>query len=410
MTKFRFRWILSWAVVFLVFYSVECRAQEEKRRSAGYYFRVGEVQLGKHNWSGARDAFDACLREDPFYADAYYSRALVHEHFDSLDRAVTDYNIYLEFRPEHHEALFSRAQIRMRLGQDDLAKADLLKLLSLPPGATTAIFYRQNFHTGAVDQMFTSKGADKGYIYNALGLVDVKLKNYDEAIQYFDSSLAKAPGDPDVLVNRGTAREKKLDTLGAISDYKKALIYNPQHAVAKHNLGVISKGQNLDAMNTQLLDEAIEENPNMPFTYAERAYLHFKKGDYPKALADYDQAIERDATEPDWFVNRGLVKEKMKDLKGAFSDYTEAIRLQNDFGMAWLNRGNLLARQGRLNEALEDYSVAIIHSPEYGSAYFNRAMVLNQMKQGDLACRDMHTAERLGIKVDPKVWKSICGN
>lgn len=413
MTKFRFRWIFSWVVVFPGFYFAECYGQQEKRHSADYYYRVGEVQLEKHQWNEARQFFDACLRENPLYADAYYSRAMIHEHFDSLDRALTDYNIYLEFRPDHHEALFSRAQLRMRLDQNELAKGDLLQLLSLPPGATTAIFYRQNVHTRTVDQMFTSKGADgshKGYIFNALGLVEVKLGSYNRAIQYFDSSLLVAPGDPDVLVNRGIAKEKKPDTLAAIEDYKKALILDPQHGVAKHNIAVITKGKKFADIDSKLLDEAIEENPNVPYSYAERAYLNMQNGNYSKALDDYNHAIALDKTEPDYFLNRGLVKEKLKDTPGAYSDYTAAIRLKNNYGLAWLNRGNLLAKTGKLHEAIEDYSVAITHSPEYGSAYFNRAMVFNRLKQGDLACKDMHTAEELGVKVEPKVWKSICGD
>jgi len=415
--KFPFRGILLSVVTFFGLYSFDCEAQEarqpdatEKRRSASYYYRVGEVQLEKHNWLEARNSFDACLRTDPLYADAYYSRAIIHEHFDSLDRALTDYNIYLEFRPDHHEALFGRAHLRMRLDQYELAKGDLLKLLRLPPGETTTVFFRQDAYSGAVDKVFTSKGIEKTYVFNALGMADTRMGNYDEAIQYFDSALRSSPNDPDVFVNRGMAKEKKRDTTAAIADYQRALFFNPQHAVAKHNLGVIGKGKDLTKVDSKLLDEAIEENPNMPFAYSQRAYISFQKGDFAKAIKDYDRAISLDATDPEYFLNRGLAKEKLKDQQGAYSDYTNAIRLQNDFEKAWLNRGNLLAKLGQLNEAVEDYSVAIVHSPEYGSAFFNRAMVLNRLHQRDLACKDLQTAERLGVKVEPKAWKSICGN
>jgi tetratricopeptide (TPR) repeat protein len=388
-------------------------AQGEKRHSAGWYYRTGETQLEKHDWLGARESFDACLREDHLFVDAYYSRAMVHEHFDSLNRALTDYNIYLEFRPTHHEALFSRAQLRMRMGQNELAKTDLLALLSLPPGETTAIFYRQNVHTGTVDQVFTSKGTQgshKSYLFNALGLADVNLGVYDEAIQFFDSAIRVSPRDPDIFVNRGTAKEKKLDTLGAIEDYKRALMLYPEHAVGKHNLAAITRGKSYKDIDSKLLDEALEDNPALPFTYAQRAYQNLESGNYAKALEDYDKAIALDKKQADYFVNRGLVKEKLKDPQGAYADYTAAIRLQSDYAMAWLNRGNVSARAGKLKEALEDYSAAITHDPEYGSAFFNRAMVLNRMKQGDLACKDMHTAERLGMKVTPAEWKSVCGN
>lgn len=417
MTKFRFGGILLWVVLFFNFPGVTSQAQDdgrtesgEKRRSASFYYRVGEVQLEKHKWSEARESFDACLQRDPLYTDAYYSRAIVHEHFDSLNKALTDYNIYLEFNPDHHEALFSRAHVRMRLDQYDLAKADLLKLLNLAPGATTAVFFRQDAYTGAVDKVFTSKGSDKAHIFNALGMSDIKIGNYDEAIQYFDSALYSSPNDPDVLVNRGMAKEKKLDTAAAITDYQKALRINPQHAVAKHNLSAISKGRDMSDLNSKLLDEAIEDNPNMPFAWAERGYTNFQKGNYPKALEDYDRAIALNAKEPEYFLNRGLVKEKLKDQRGAYNDYTAAIRLQNDFEKAWLNRGNLLAKQSKLQEAIEDYSVAISVAPEYASAFYNRAMALHRLQQRDLACKDLETAERLGARVEPKAWKSICGH
>lgn len=407
MTKFRFWGILLGSLVLCV---LGARAQEEKRRSASYYYHVGEVQLEKHDWLAARDAFNSCLRADPMYTDAYYSRAIVHEHFDSLNQALTDYNIYLEFKPEHYEALFGRAQLRLRLDQNALAKADLLKLLSLPPGPTTGVIWRTDGYTGGVDQVFTSKGAGKGHVFTALGLAAMKLNDFDGAIQFFDSALYLSPNDPDLLVSRGTAKEKKTDTTAAIVDYQKALLYNPGHAVAKHNLSAITKGNKSGLSQAQLLDEAIADNPKLPFAYAERAYVNFRNGNFAKALADYDQAIALDPKEVEYYLNRGLIKEKLKDTEGAYKDYTAAIRIENNYEKAWLNRGNLLAKLGRLSEAVEDYSVAITHVPEYASAYFNRAMVLNRLNKRDLACADLQTAEKLGAKVEPKAWKSICGN
>jgi len=409
-TKFRFCGILLWGVFFATLSAVDCLAQEEKRHSAGYYYRVSEVQVEKHNWPAARESLNACLREDPTYWDAYYSRAIVNEHFDSLNQALTDYNIYLEYRPEHHEALFGRAQVRMRLDQNELARTDFVKLLALPPGETTAVFFRQDVYSGQVDQVFTARGANKSYLYNALGLVAMKLSDFEGAIGYFDSALAISPNDPDLFVNRGTAKEKKTDTTEAVLDFQRALMYNPLHAVAKHNLSAISKGKNIAERDPRLLDEAIEDNPNLPFVYAERAYMNFQKENFSAAVDDYNKAIKLDPAQPEYFLNRGLALEKLKHTNAAYTDYTTAIRLQNNFEKAWLNRGNLLARLGRLNEAVEDYTAAITHSPEYASAFFNRAMVLNRLKKRDLACADLQTAERLGVKVEPRAWKSICGN
>ena len=65
-----------------------------------------------------------------------------------------------------------------------------------------------------------------------------------------------------------------------------------------------------------------------------------------------------------------------------------------------------LVAQGKLNL---DAPVAN-YWPEFASAYYNRAVARNRLQQKDLACDDLRTAERLGLPVDAKVKKSICGN
>ncbi|MEI9921687.1 MAG: tetratricopeptide repeat protein [Bacteroidota bacterium] len=412
MTKFRFRGILLWTTLFSGLYGADCHAQDtktERDRSASYYFRVGEVQLEKNQWLEARNSFDACLRKDHTFADAYYSRAIVHEHFDSLNQALTDYNIYLEFHPDHHEALFNRSQIRMRLDQYELAKSDLQKLLRLPrSGETTQVFFRQDQYAGQVDKVFTMQGGEKGYIYNAIGLVDLELDNYEEAIKYFDSAFLSSPHDPDLFVNRGIAKERKRDTVAAIADYQRALMFNPQHAVAKHNLATIGKGKDLAKVNAGLLDEAIDDSPNMPSAYAQRAYSNFQKGNFAKALEDYDKAIALDDSEPEYFLARGMTHERLNDPQKAYDDYSAAIKLKENFDKAYLNRGNILIKLELFKEAVDDYTNAIKYSPNNSSAYFNRALAFSYLNQGEVACDDLIKSAQLGAKVPSDIKQNIC--
>jgi tetratricopeptide (TPR) repeat protein len=408
-TKFRFWGNLLLAVPFFVLYGVDCGAQETKGRSASYYYRVGEGQMEKNEWLEALNSFNSSLRKDHAFVDAYYSRAIVHEHLDSLNQALTDYNIYLEFRPDHHEALFNRSQVRMRLGQYELAKGDLVQLLHLPRGGeTTQIFFRQDPYAGQVDKVFTMQGAGKGHIYNALGMVDMDLENYDEAIRYFDSAFISSPRDPDLFVNRGIAKERKHDTTAAIADYQRALMYNPQHAVAKHNLALIGKGRDLTKLNASLMNEAIEDAPNMPSAYAQRGYSNFQKGNFKEALKDYDKAIALDATEPEYFLARGMTRERLKDPQRAYDDYTAAIKLKEDFDKAYLNRGNILIKLELFREAVDDYSNAIQYSPNNSSAYFNRALAFNYLNEKAVACEDLGKAEKLGAKVPSDIKQNIC--
>lgn len=380
---------------------------QERQRTALQLFRDAEVYVGSHRWEQALEALDACLSRDPSIIEAYFLRATVREHFKLDEEALTDYNIYLELRPNNTEAIFARAQLRYRLAQYEGARDDFMKLTYLPNSETTTIFFQQGAYGGGTTKVFTLQGAEKAYLFNYLGMTETQLGNFKEAIEWLDSAISQVDGDPDLYVNRGLAKEKSNDAPGAMRDYRQALRIDPGHAVAKHHQAGMSKTEH-PASSAALLDEAIADNPAMPFAWADRGYWRMEQGLYKQALTDYNEAIRLNPNDHEYFLNRGLIREKLSDADGAYGDYTQAITLRPAFDKAWLNRGNLLLRRGKLLEAVEDYTVAITYNPSYSSAYYNRAIALGRLNQNDPACNDLKTAEVLGATVDAKVKRQIC--
>lgn len=399
-------------VVTLVVLIVSCiysQAQPDRYpRTAVACFELGEVFAENQEWEKALGAFNECLRLDPSFADAFYARGLVSEHFAQWSDALTDYSIYVDLRPDHTEAIFNRAQLRYKLQLYTLAKEDFQKLLTLQKGETSTVFFRQQAFNAGVDQIFTAQGIGKAYLFNWLGLTETVLQNYSVAIIHFDSALRLSPRDPDLYVNKGIALAKSNEPERAILEYTKALQLNPQHALAKYNINALQK------MNGQLtpgmLDSAIVDNPTMPFAYAERAYERMRQGNYKDALDDYDAAIRINPNEPDYFLNRGLVKEKLKQYDAAYNDYSKALTLNEQYEMAWLNRGNLLYKQLKLQEAIDDYTAAITFYADYAAAYYNRALAYQKLQQLARACADLQQAEKLAMKIPPALKLKVCGN
>jgi tetratricopeptide (TPR) repeat protein len=62
----------------------------------------------------------------------------------------------------------------------------------------------------------------------------------------------------------------------------------------------------------------------------------------------------------------------------------------------------------RINEAIEDYSLAIFHYSEYGAAYYNRALAYHKSGKLKEACRDLQEAQKLSVKIERKVFDTIC--
>ncbi|MDH5249266.1 MAG: tetratricopeptide repeat protein [Cyclobacteriaceae bacterium] len=380
---------------------------QEKRIDVKKLYRSAEQAYEDASYDEALIILDKCLQENPAYAEAYLTRAKTRERLKDLQGAHNDYNIYLELVPNQPDALYSLAVLRYRLGMFTQAKEDFLKLLTLPPGETTTVYFKLSASSTGTNQITTAQSAIKPQLYNYLGLVETSLKNYAAAIQWLDSAIALQESEPDYYVNRGIAKVGNKDTT-AMSDYKRALLLNPEHTAALHNVAVMKR--NLGDVDASLdqLEKAIESDSSMLYPYLERAYQRMEGGYYKGALDDYNRALEINDGDPEIWLNRGIAREKLNDLKGAYSDYTQAIALNEKFEKAWLNRGNVLIKQGKYKEASEDYSAAIAFNPEYAYAFYNRAIARQKLKQTAEACEDLQKAEALGQVVSEKLKKGIC--
>ncbi len=393
-------------ICFLILLKIESSAQNEKLKKSSYYFELGEDAIKNKSYKKALAHFNECLRLEPFYWDAYYSRAIVRERLEDLKGALTDYNIFLESKPDNAEALFTRAVLRYQNGQWAVAREDFLKLMKMPSGETNTIYFQLE-KSGQASKVFTAQGEMRPTFLNHLALIDIKMNNYKRAISYLDSALYLLHDCGDCLINRGLAKQSARDTLGALTDYKSALKIDPENSLAMHNIALLSDFGDMKEAE-QLLTKAIDKNPTLSYSHSERGYLRLKNGNLKGALTDLTEAIRLNPNEADDWLNRGMVKEKLRDLPGALADITNAIRIKSDFEKAWLCRGNIMSKSNLLKEAIEDYSVAIHHYPEYGLAFYNRALTYHKLGQLKEACADLLEAQKLEIKVDSKVSEVIC--
>ena len=203
--------------LFLLLLPLASLAQEV--HNARYYFEKGEAAFDKQQYRTAIAHFNECLRLEPFFLEAYYARARTRERIGDKQGALTDYNIYLESKPDNPEALFSRAVSRYEFGQWAIAKEDFTKLLTMPAGETNTVYFEVD-PAGETGKALTAQGGLAPALLNYLGLIELNLKNYGRAISRFDSALSLRPNDPDYLVNRGLARQQTGDTVSAIKDYQ----------------------------------------------------------------------------------------------------------------------------------------------------------------------------------------------
>jgi tetratricopeptide (TPR) repeat protein len=373
-------------------------------------FEQADREFNEGHLDTALTLVNECLKLNAGYFEAYPLRGSIKEQLGKFDEALTDFSIYLESFPDNPEVLMNRGTLRYKIGFLQQAKEDFRHLLNVPPPKTTnSLLFKQRVDVRDTKPIITIDGKNHNpYVYNYLGLIEMKAKNPRLAIAYFDSAITFDNKDPDFYVNRGLSKEAINDTT-AITDYDIALHLQPDHALARHNMAAfVAKHSNTSL--EERLTNTIRTDSTLLYPYLERAQDRYARGDYLGALADYDHALATDEDNIEILLGRALTKEKLNDLKGAFSDYTAAIELKEDYAKAWLNRGNLLLKMNRHADAIEDYNVALVYYHDYPSAYYNRAMAKARLKNLDEACIDLKHAEELGMIVDEKVKSKVCVN
>jgi len=88
------------------------------------------------------------------------------------------------------------------------------------------------------------------------------------------------------------------------------------------------------------------------------------------------------------------------DYSRAISDFDQAIQLKSDYALAHSSRGNAYAALGDYKRALADYDTAIHLDPGFPGAYFNRGFALSVVGRHTEAAADLSRCVKLSSDPD----------
>ncbi len=147
----------------------------------------------------------------------------------------------------------------------------------------------------------------------------------------------------------------------------------------------------------ELLNKAIELDPNYVKAYNNRGVSYLNLKQYARAIQDFDKAIELDPAHASSYNNRGNSYSRLKRYNRAIQDYNKAIELDPGLAAAYYGRGNQYNNLKQHARAIQDFDKAIELDPGYAWAYNNRGHSYFKLKQYNRAIQDYNKA----INLDP---------
>jgi len=119
----------------------------------------------------------------------------------------------------------------------------------------------------------------------------------------------------------------------------------------------------------------IESGRVVGYAFYSRGDAYFNKGDYDRAIQDFDQAIRLKPDNSKIFSIRGLAYERKGDHDRAIQDYDQAIRLKPDDSNTLSIRGEAYLNKGDIDRAIQDYNQVIQLNPDDAEGFNGRCWV-----------------------------------
>jgi tetratricopeptide (TPR) repeat protein len=202
---------------------------------------------------------------DAFNALVYYNRGVVQSDMGRLRAAVDDFDAAIRMNPLYVDAYIRRGKCRQSMGDIDGSLADYSKAITLDPLSA--------------------------YAYNNRGIARRAKQDIAGALSDFDMAISINPRLVDVYVNRGAARCMIDDLDGAIADLDKALSIDPLNSMAFNNRGKAwqLKGDFSKAMAD--FNRAIALDSNNAMAFANRGLIRLVQGHRPQAESDFERCV-----------------------------------------------------------------------------------------------------------------------
>ena len=195
---------------------------------------------------------------------------------------------------------------------------------------------------------------DPQYQYN-MGLFYLNGNSVDEALKYFDKSLALNPRSFLTWNAIGLARSIKGDLQGSAAAYQKALEINPGFTEARNNLGTIYQEMGFADKAEAEFRKALEDTAylSLELPHYNLARLFYTLDRFDDAYDEVGRSIQIKPRFAMAYNLKGLILERKGDLPGAVEAYGQAAHFVPDDPTFGLNFGAALFKNNEFERAKE---------------------------------------------------------
>ncbi|CAN5483491.1 hypothetical protein BH10PSE5_BH10PSE5_11330 [soil metagenome] len=344
----------------------------DPRHGLSYFYRA---KLAPDDAAALPD-LDKAAGLEPDDPEIRIARADALQNLHRPKEAVAEYDAALKLDPKNVDALISRAYARLDLEDFKGAEADANRAVALAPKPGAAYFA-------------------KCYVFEAEQAIDKAAASYEAA-------AVALPKDAGVQLALARTRrlQKQYDQALAALDAAEALdaaSLEPKDAEVPYQRALVWRERGDFGKAVTQYDIAIGRQPRA-LTYHMRGWAYAELGNHKAALADFTKAAELEPKSVESFVSKGDEENALDLPDAAMESYRKALAIDPNQVDALAAVAALLMDRGDPAGAAQTYEQALKVAPDESRLWFWLGEV--RLEQGDPA-EALKLIDR-GLKLDPK--------
>ncbi len=216
------------------------------------------------------------------------------------------------------------------------------------------------------------------------------------AEQGYRAVLALEPAQPDAVHFLGLALHQRGHSAEALPWMERSLTLAPANPLFRGNLASALQqlGRSEDA--ERLYREALDLQPDFLGGHINLGMLYAARGDYPKALVEFDAALSLAPTDFTACFNRAESLRQLARRPESLEAYRHAAALAADDPNLQVMVGTALREAGEVDAALRCHQRALALAPDHPPAENSLGNLLGM--QGDLAAAEAHYRRALELR------------
>ena len=366
--------------------------------------------IGKKEFDKAKELLEPALKADPENVELLKLSGLVASNDEDWQKARSNFETVVKFKPEDATSWFYLASAYDRLGDFVSAKNAYIKVIDLRSGYTEAykslcvILMKMNEPENAIKYAVMANAIEPDdYIFHfVIGTAYMKLKEFQKSIEPFKRALEKEPDNIGTLNSLGTAYMAVGNSEDAIKCYKRALELRPNSPMAYYNIGSAYQIQQNHEEACIYLEKACELDDEDEVFKTALAMSKTKLGYYEEASKIYKSLLLQHPEKENYKYNLVTCFEAMGDLQTAIKMLESMVYVNQKFILPAQKLASLYIKTNQLNKAKEIYDNILLKGKVSAETFHQYAILSSSL------C-DTDTAERMlkkVIKMNPDIAKA----